>query len=109
LGSSATLATQLVDEDKVYKAMGFKEAEATEEVASTEEVPIPGMTTEIHADMDEVAMNVDDTLDEEQVYEWDRVNPDMSVGTSYPSIDEFRMVTELTNYTKLSKKITPPK
>jgi hypothetical protein len=89
--------------------MGFKEAEATEEVASTEEVPIPRMTIEMQADMDEVAMNVDDTLDEEPMYECDRDNPDMSVGTSYPSIDEFRIVIELTNYMKLSKKITPPK
>jgi hypothetical protein len=71
--------------------MGFKKAEATEEAAGREDVPIPSMTAEMQADMDEAVVNVDDTLDEEPMYEWDRENPDMSVGTSYPSIDEFRL------------------
>ena len=63
------LATQLVDEDKVYEAIGFMEAEATEEAADREEVPIPGMTTEMQADMNEAAVNVDDTIEEEPMYE----------------------------------------
>ena len=86
------LATQLVDEDKVYEAIGFMEAEATEEAADREEVPIPGMTAEMQADMNEAAVNVDDTIEEEPMYEWDKDNLDMSVGISYPSMDEFRLV-----------------
>ena len=41
--------------------------------------------------MNEAAMNVDDTIEEEPMYEWDRDNPNMSVGISYPSVDEFRL------------------
>ena len=41
--------------------------------------------------MNEAAVNVDDTIDAEPMYEWDRDNPDMSVGTCYPSMDEFRL------------------
>ena len=67
------------------------EAEATEEAADREEVPIPCITAEMRADMNEAAMNVDDTIEEEPMYEWDRDNPDMSVGIFYPSMDEFRL------------------
>jgi hypothetical protein len=71
--------------------MGFKEAKATEEAAGREEVPIPSMAAKIQADMNEAAMNVDDTIKEEPMYEWDRDNPDMSVGICYPNMDEFRL------------------
>jgi len=83
------LATQLVDEEQVYEAMGFKEAE--EQEAARNEVPIPVITAEMEADMNEAAVNVDDTIDAEPMYEWDRDNPDMSVGTCYPNMDEFRL------------------
>ena len=41
--------------------------------------------------MAEAAVNVDDTVDEKPMHEWDRDNPDMSVGTLYPSMKEFRL------------------
>jgi len=41
--------------------------------------------------MNEAAVNVDDTVDVEPMHEWDRDNPDMSVGTCYPSMAEFRL------------------
>jgi hypothetical protein len=77
------LATQLVDEQQLYEAMGFQQARV--------EVPIPTMTAKMRADMAEAAVNVDDIADEEPLYEWDRDNPDMSVGTCYPSMDELRL------------------
>jgi hypothetical protein len=86
------LATQVVDEQQLYVAMGFLQAEATaQEEAARQEVPIPTMTTQMRADMAAAAMEVDDTADEEPLYEWDRDNPDMSVGTCYPSMDELRL------------------
>jgi hypothetical protein len=36
-------------------------------------------------------VNVDDIIEEESMYKWDRDNPDMSVGISYPSMNEFRL------------------
>ena len=49
------------------------------------------MSAEMQADMNDVAVNVDDTVDVEPMHEWDRDNPDMSVGTCYPSMAEFRL------------------
>jgi hypothetical protein len=54
-------------------------------------VPIPAISAEIQEDMNEAAINVDNTVDEEPLYEWDRDNPDMSVGTCYPSMKELRL------------------
>ena len=56
-----------------------------------QEVPIPAMSAEMQANMAEAAVNVDDTVDEEPMHEWDRDNPDTSVGTLYPSMKEFRL------------------
>ena len=66
------------------------ELETTAE-GSREEVPIPAMSAEMQADMNDAAVNVDDTVDVEPMHEWDRDNPDMSVGTCYPSMAEFRL------------------
>ena len=66
------------------------ESETTAE-GSREEVPVLAMSVEMQADMNEVAINVDDTVDVEPMHEWDRDNPDMSVGTCYPSMAEFRL------------------
>ena len=41
--------------------------------------------------MEEAAVNIDDTVHEEPMHEWDRDNPEMSVGTLYPSMNEFRL------------------
>ena len=84
------LAQAVADEDKVYEAMGFEDVEPTPE-EGIEEVPIPGMSAEMQADMEEAAVNVDDTVHEEPMHEWDRDNPEMSVGTLYPSMKEFRL------------------
>ena len=55
-------AKAVVDEDKLYKAMGFKESEPTPQ-EGTQEVPIPAMSVEMQANMAEAAVNVDDTVD----------------------------------------------
>ncbi|CAN6310721.1 unnamed protein product [Urochloa humidicola] len=92
------LAKELVNEDHLYEALGFKLPEETEEEeeeqAFTEEMPIPDMSAEMEADMNEAAVNVDDTADEEPMYEWDRDNPDMNVGTCYPSMVELRLAVK---------------
>jgi len=69
------LAKQLADENKVYEAMGFMEPEGTTET-NREDVHIPGMSAEMHADMAEAAIDVDDIVDAEPLCEWDRDNPD---------------------------------
>jgi len=70
--------------------MGFMESETTTE-GSSEEVPILAMSAEMQVDMNDAAVNVDDTVDVEPIHECDRDNPDMSVGTCYPSMAEFRL------------------
>ena len=84
------LAKKVADEDKVYEAMGFMESETTVE-GSREEVHIPAMSAEMQADMNDAAVNVDDTIDVEPMHEWDRDNLDMSVGTCYPNMTKFRL------------------
>ena len=88
-------ANVVADEDKVYKAIGFKAVderaeEAAREVAR-EAVPIPTMTAEMQNDMDESSIPVDDNVPEEPMFQWNRDNPDMSVGVCYPSMDDFRL------------------
>jgi hypothetical protein len=86
------LPHQIADEDQVYEAMGFKEANGRMEAEDrTDEVVIPAMSTQMHAEMEEAAVEVDDTVPEEPMFEWDRDNPDMSVGICYPSMPEFRL------------------
>ena len=70
--------------------MRFEEVEPTPE-EGTKEVPIPAMSAEMQADMEEAAVNIGDTVHEEAIHEWDRDNPEMSVGTLYPSMNEFRL------------------
>jgi hypothetical protein len=41
--------------------------------------------------MNEAGIPVDDRGPTEPVYDWDRENPDMLVGTHYPSMDDFRI------------------
>jgi hypothetical protein len=71
--------------------MGFKAADERTKEAAREAVPIPTMTPEMTRDMGEVVVPVDDNVPEEPVFEWDRDNPDMSVGVCYPSMDDFRL------------------
>jgi hypothetical protein len=41
--------------------------------------------------MDEAGIFVDDNGPEEPILDWDRDNPDMSVGTMYQNMVEFRL------------------
>ena len=83
--------TVVVDEDKVYEAMGFKAADERAEEAAREAIPIPIMIAEMQQDMSEAIVLVDDNVGEEPMFEWDRDNPHMFVGTCYPSMDDFRL------------------
>jgi hypothetical protein len=84
-------AKQAADEDKVYEAMSFKATDETAKEAARESVPIPTMTAEMQEDMAEASVLVDDHADFEPMFDWDRDNPDMSVGVSYPSMYDFRL------------------
>ena len=75
--------------------MGFKDTVQTEEEEATgQEVPIPAMSAEMQEDINEAYVNVDDTADEEPLYEWDRDNPDVSVGICYPSMIDLRLAVK---------------
>lgn len=80
----------LVDEDKIYEAMGFKAADDRAEQESSKEVPIPVIPIELQLDMMDAAVEVDDRANAELVMDWDRDNPDMSVGTFFPCMYDFR-------------------
>jgi hypothetical protein len=79
----------IADEEVVYEAMGFREAD--ERGGGTEEIPIPAMDSDLQRAMDEAAIPVDDKDPTEPVYDWDRDNPDMSVGTHYPCMSDLRL------------------
>ena len=83
-----------VDEDILYEAMGFKAADERAEEATRQAVPIPTMTAEMQSDMAEAAIPVHDNVEEEPLFDWDRDNPDMSVGTCYPSMQDFRLAVK---------------
>jgi len=84
-------AKEVDDEDKVYEAMGFKAADERAEEEAREAMPIPTMTAEMQSDMADGAVPVGDHVGEEPMFDWDRDNLDMSVGVSYPSMDDFRL------------------
>jgi len=79
-----------VDEDILYEAMGFKAADERAEEAARQAVHIPTMTAEMQSGMAEA----DDNVEEEPLFDWDRDNPDMSVGTCYPSMQDFRLAVK---------------
>jgi len=88
-------ATVLVDEDKIYEAMGFKAADDLVDGGDgLAEIPVPVIPPELQAEMDAAAMLVDDNAEFEPLYFYDRDNPDMSVGQIYPSMPEFRMAVK---------------
>jgi len=80
-------ANAVVDEDQIYEAFGFKAADE----APADEVPIPNIPADVEDEMNEAAIPVNDDLGDEPMFGWDRDNPDMSVGTLYPCMDDFRM------------------
>ncbi|CAL4895118.1 unnamed protein product [Urochloa decumbens] len=84
-------AKEAADEARVYEAMGFKAADERAEEAARESVPIPTMTAEMQEDMAEAEVPVDDHVDLEPMFDWDRDNPDMTVGVSYPCMTDFRL------------------
>jgi hypothetical protein len=52
------------------------------------------MTAEMQHDMHEAAILVDDNANEEPVLDWDRDNPDLSVGVTYPSMKDLRLAVK---------------
>jgi hypothetical protein len=85
-------ANGLVDEDTVFEAMGFK---AADEAAAEEEIepPIPSIPLEIENIMRDDSIHVDDKDPTKPMMDWDMDNPE-SVGTSYPSMPEFRLAVK---------------
>jgi hypothetical protein len=75
----------LVDEDKVSEAIGFKEVDETAAAEATKEYAIPVISIDIQDDMRAAGLPVDDHDPSEPVWDRDRDNPDISVGTVYPS------------------------
>ena len=57
-------------------------------------MPIPTMIEEMQSGMAEAAVLVDDIVAEEPMFDWDRDNPDMSVGICYPSMEDFRLAVK---------------
>ena len=84
-------ATEIADEDRVFEAMGFKDADEREEQIAAAENAIPVMPEEMQQDMIDAAVGVDDNDPAEPYMDWDRDNPEMYVGTIYPCMDEFRL------------------
>jgi hypothetical protein len=87
-------ATAAVDEDKVYEAMGFWAADQSADDAAREAIPIPAMTAAMQQEMNEAAVPVDDNVPEEPLFHWDKDNPDLSVGISYPSMQDLRLAVK---------------
>jgi hypothetical protein len=84
-------AKHATDEERVYEAMGFRPADERAEEAAREAIPIPQIPPEVQAEMAEAAILVDDHDGQEPMFDWDRENPDLSVGVSYPSMNDFRL------------------
>jgi hypothetical protein len=83
-------ATVLVDEELIYEAMGFRDQD--EGIAEgSKEIPVPEIPPEVQAEMEAAAVPVDDNKAAEPMFFYDRDNPEMTVGTLYPSMDEFRL------------------
>jgi hypothetical protein len=87
-------ATTAVDEDKVYEAIGFWAADQSADDAAREAIPIPAMTAAMQQKMNEAAVPVDDNVPEEPLFHWDKDNPDLSVGISYPSMQDLRLAVK---------------
>jgi hypothetical protein len=70
--------------------MGFKAAdERAEEVAKAASIPV--IPPELQEDMNEAGINVNDNEPSQPLLDWNRDNPDMRVGTVYPSMGDFRL------------------
>jgi len=84
-----------VDEEQIYEAMGFK---ATDEgIAGADgppEILVLEIPPEVEEEMDAAAIPVDDNEATEPLFFYDRDNPDMSIGTLYPSMPQFRLAVK---------------
>jgi hypothetical protein len=87
-------ANAIADEEAVYEAMGFKAVDERVEEATRGEILIPAMTSELQGQMDEATIPVDDTDAAEPPNDWDRDSPNMSVGTHYPCMYDFRLAVK---------------
>ena len=88
-------ATILVDEEQIYEAMGFKAIdEGIAGVDGPPEILVPEIPPEVEEEMEAAAIPVDDNEATEPLFFYDRDNPDMSVGTLYPSMPEFRLAVK---------------
>jgi hypothetical protein len=83
-------ALDVVNEDEIYEAFGFKQADEEQ----VDDIPIPNIPPEVQAKMEEAAIPINDNIDAEPVFVWDRDNPDMAVGTLYPCMNDFRMAVK---------------
>lgn len=86
-------ATMLLDEELIYEAMGLKDEDDGRHVG-LQEIPIPEIPPELQAEMDAAAIPVDDNEANEPLFFYDRDNPEMTVGTLYPSMPEFRLAVK---------------
>jgi hypothetical protein len=85
----------LVDEEQIYEAMGFTAAE--EGIGASDgptEIPVPVIPPELQKEMNAAAMDVDDNEASEPLFFYDRDILDMSIGTLYPSMPEFRLAVK---------------
>jgi hypothetical protein len=80
-------AVEPLDEDKLFEAMGFNEADEKAAEKDTEDPAIPVEPMGIHEGLREAAIPVDDVDPAEPVMDWDRDFPDMSVGRYNLSIN----------------------
>jgi len=90
---------EIVDEELIYEAMGFKDKDER-----AEDIPIPGMSSEVQGDTAEAAIPVDDTEATEPLFDWDRDNPDMYefrlAVKQYAIVNEFELGTEKSDKTR---------
>jgi hypothetical protein len=68
------VAKAIVDEERVFEAMGFKAADKRAEAAATEVVPIPSMLANMQRDFVDAVIPMDDIVEEEPLHDWDRDN-----------------------------------
>jgi hypothetical protein len=88
-------ATVLLDEEQIYEAMGLKATdEGTAGGDGSKEIPVPEISPELQEEMDTIVIPVNDNEATEPMFFYDRDNPDMSIGTLYPSMPEFRLTVK---------------
>ena len=84
-----------MDEEQIYEAMGFKAAD--EGIAGADgplEILVPEIPPDVEEEMEATTISVDDNEATEPLFFYDRDNPDMSIGTLYPSMPQFRLAVK---------------